>query len=183
MCGIAGILNLQSGAPVRTQVLDAMLDSLESRGPDGRGTYLEEPDQLGLAHARLSIIDLAGGAQPIHNEDRSVWVVFNGEIFNYVELRAELEKAGHRFYTHTDTEVIVHLYEEHGLKFVDQLNGQFAIALWDKPRRRPRSTAPRCAGRGVRSGRPYKLRFQKSIIVVNRCTRALRSAIPCLRIG
>jgi len=136
MCGIAGILNLQSGAPVRTQVLDAMLDSLESRGPDGRGTYLEEPDQLGLAHARLSIIDLAGGAQPIHNEDRSVWVVFNGEIFNYVELRAELEKAGHRFYTHTDTEVIVHLYEEHGLKFVDQLNGQFAIALWDKPRRR-----------------------------------------------
>lgn len=136
MCGLAGILNLQSGAPVRTPELAAMLDPLASRGPDGRGTYLEEPEQLGLAHARLSIIDLAGGAQPIHNEDRTIWVVFNGEIFNYVELRAELEKAGHRFYTHTDTEVIVHLYEAHGLKFVERLNGQFAIALWDKPQRR-----------------------------------------------
>ncbi len=88
MCGLAGILNLQSGAPVRTPELAAMLDPLASRGPDGRGTYLEEPEQLGLAHARLSIIDLAGGAQPIHNEDRTIWVVFNGEIFNYVELRA-----------------------------------------------------------------------------------------------
>ena len=136
MCGIAGILNLQSGAPVRTQVLDAMLDSLESRGPDGRGTYLEEPDLLGLAHARLSIIDLAGGAQPIHNEDRSVWVVFNGEIFNYVELRRDLEAQGHRFYTHSDTECIVHLYEQYGDDFVQHLNGQFGIALHDLRRRR-----------------------------------------------
>ena len=136
MCGIAGILNLQPGAPLRAPELAAMLAPLESRGPDGHGTYLDEPDLVGLAHARLSIIDLQGGAQPIHNEDRSVWVSFNGEIFNYVELRAELEEAGHRFYTHTDTEVIVHLYEEHGPGFVERLNGQFAIALWDKSRRR-----------------------------------------------
>ncbi len=113
-----------------------MLAPLVNRGPDGQGTYLDEPERLGLGHARLSIIDLEGGAQPIHNEDRSVWVSFNGEIFNYVELRAELEKAGHRFYTRTDTEVIVHLYEEHGLRFVERLNGQFAIALWDSRARR-----------------------------------------------
>lgn len=136
MCGIAGITNLRAGAPVEGKTLAAMLAPLASRGPDGQGTYLEEPGQVGLAHARLSIIDLAGGAQPIHNEDQTVWVVFNGEIFNYVELRAELEKAGHSFYTHTDTEVIVHLYEEHGPGFVERLNGQFAIALWDRPRRR-----------------------------------------------
>ena len=136
MCGIAGILNIDARAPIDATMLARMLDPLDSRGPDGRGTYLEEGSLVGLAHARLSIIDLAGGAQPIHNEDRSVWVVFNGEIFNYVELRAELEKAGHRFYTHTDTEVIVHLYEAHGLHFVEQLNGQFAIALWDRRRRR-----------------------------------------------
>jgi asparagine synthase (glutamine-hydrolysing) len=136
MCGIAGVLNLQEGEPVDAPLLAAMLEPLANRGPDGTGTYLAEPARLGLAHARLSIIDLAGGAQPIHNEDRSAWVVFNGEIFNYVELRAELEAAGHRFYTHTDTEVIVHLYEEHGPGFVERLNGQFAIALWDKTCRR-----------------------------------------------
>ncbi|MBV6416778.1 MAG: Asparagine synthetase [glutamine-hydrolyzing] 1 [Steroidobacteraceae bacterium] len=136
MCGIAGILNLEPGAPVRRDVLAAMLAPLANRGPDGQGTYLAEPELAGLAHARLSIIDLAGGAQPIHNEDGTVQVVFNGEIFNYVELRAALEKAGHRFYTRTDTEVLVHLYEEHGLRFVDHLNGQFAIALWDVNARR-----------------------------------------------
>lgn len=113
-----------------------MLEPLYNRGPDGQGTYLDESHVAGLAHARLSIIDLAGGAQPIHNEDRTVWVTFNGEIFNYVELRAELEQAGHRFYTHTDTEVIVHLYEEHGLRFVERLNGQFAVGLWDARARR-----------------------------------------------
>ncbi len=136
MCGIAGILNLQAGEPVRAPELEAMLAPLVNRGPDGRGVWLEEPGLVGLGHARLSIIDLEGGAQPIHNEDRSVWVSFNGEIFNYVELRAELEQAGHRFYTRTDTEVIVHLYEEHGLAFVERLNGQFAIALWDCRARR-----------------------------------------------
>jgi asparagine synthase (glutamine-hydrolysing) len=111
-----------------------MIERLHHRGPDGYGYY--EDAQAGLAHARLSIIDLEGGSQPIHNEDRSVWVVFNGEIFNYIELRAELEGSGHSFYTRSDTEVLVHLYEQHGLEFLHHLNGQFAIALWDSRRRR-----------------------------------------------
>lgn len=111
-----------------------MIDMLRHRGPDGYGFYADE--EAGLAHARLSIIDLEGGWQPIHNEDKAVWVVFNGEIFNYIELRQALEQAGHRFYTHSDTEVIVHLYEQHGDDFVQHLNGQFAIALWDKKRKR-----------------------------------------------
>ncbi|MET0065808.1 MAG: asparagine synthase (glutamine-hydrolyzing) [Candidatus Thiodiazotropha sp.] len=130
MCGIAGIMNLGQGvAPSRTE-LEQMIHAVHHRGPDGYGFY--NHDRVGLAHARLSIIDLAGGDQPIHNEDKTLQVVFNGEIFNYVELRAELEKQGHQFYTHSDTEVIVHLYEEHGEGFVEHLNGQFAIALWDE---------------------------------------------------
>ncbi len=134
MCGIAGILNLKEGvAPSRTE-LERMIHAVHHRGPDGYGYY--NHDRVGLAHARLSIIDLAGGDQPIHNEDKTLQVVFNGEIFNYVELRADLERRGHRFYTHSDTEVIVHLYEEYGEAFVEHLNGQFAIALWDEPRRR-----------------------------------------------
>jgi len=129
MCGIAGILAESSGAPPRREELEAMTRALRHRGPDGDGYYTDFA--VGLGHARLSIIDLAGGAQPIHNEDETVWVVFNGEIFNYVELRATLEMQGHRFYTHSDTEVLVHLYEQHGEDFVQHLNGQFAIALWD----------------------------------------------------
>lgn len=134
MCGIAGILNLTSERPPSEAELTAMITQLHHRGPDGYGFFHDT--QVGLAHARLSIIDLAGGKQPIHNEDRTVWVSFNGEIFNYIELRATLEQQGHRFYTHSDTEVIVHLYEQHGEDFVQHLNGQFAIALWDQPRRR-----------------------------------------------
>ena len=133
MCGIAGIYSLGSAAPARQAELAAMIGAIAHRGPDGDGFLCE--DAIGLAHARLSIIDIAGGRQPIHNEDESVWVVFNGEIFNYIELRAELEQAGHRFYTQSDTEVIVHLYEAHGEDFVSHLNGQFAIALWDRRRR------------------------------------------------
>ena len=134
MCGIAGILASAGGRPPVHAELEAMIGRLHHRGPDGSGIWLD--GGIGLAHARLSIIDLAGGQQPIHNEDRNVWVVFNGEIFNYVELRHELEARGHCFYTHSDTEVLVHLYEEHGERFVDHLNGQFAIALWDMRRRR-----------------------------------------------
>jgi asparagine synthase (glutamine-hydrolysing) len=135
MCGIAGILGLSAGAAAASRAeLEAMIATLHHRGPDGTGVLCR--DGIGLAHARLSIIDLAGGQQPIHNEDQTVWVVFNGEIFNYVELRRDLERLGHRFYTHSDTEVIVHLYEEYGEKFVAHLNGQFAIALWDLTRRR-----------------------------------------------
>lgn len=111
-----------------------MIGAVAHRGPDGYGFFADP--RVALAHARLSIIDLAGGGQPIHNESGSVQLVFNGEIFNYLELRADLEKRGHRFYTHSDTEVIVHLYEEHGDDFAKALNGQFAIALWDGDSRR-----------------------------------------------
>src|SRR3546814_6538721 len=111
-----------------------MIHTLAHRGPDGYGFHAEPG--VGLAHARLSIIDLATGDQPIHNPARTVWTVFNGEIFNFVELRAELEARGHVFYTRSDTEVIVHLYDRHGDRFVEHLNGQFAIALWDGARRR-----------------------------------------------
>ena len=132
MCGIAGILSSPTGNPPERGELTAMIGRLHHRGPDGTGFLVDGP--VGLAHARLSIIDLAGGRQPIHNEDRTIWVVLNGEIFNYVELRHELEAHGHRFYTRSDTEVIVHLFEQYGERFVEYLNGQFAIALWDTPR-------------------------------------------------
>ncbi|MBH1986000.1 MAG: asparagine synthase (glutamine-hydrolyzing) [Burkholderiales bacterium] len=133
MCGIAGVLDWRglansawSPAPA---LLAEMAATLHHRGPDGRG-FLSRP-AVGLAHTRLAIVDLAGGDQPIFNEDGRIAVVFNGEIFNHVELRAELQAQGHRFATRSDTEVIVHLYEQHGDDFVHHLNGQFAIALWD----------------------------------------------------
>jgi asparagine synthase (glutamine-hydrolysing) len=114
--------------------LRGMINALSHRGPDGQSCRVDGP--VGLAHARLAVIDLAGGQQPIHNEDQTVWVILNGEIFNYLELRADLLALGHRFYTDTDTEVIVHLYEEYGDAFVSHLNGQFAIALHDRRKRR-----------------------------------------------
>ncbi len=135
MCGIAGILALSDGAPATTrQALEGMIGMLRHRGPDGYGFHVDGP--VGLAHARLTVIDFATGAQPMANEDRSIWTVFNGEIFNYPELRAELEQAGHIFATRSDTETIVHAYEEFGERFVERLNGQFAIAVWDSKRRR-----------------------------------------------
>lgn len=134
MCGIAGILSRPGAAAPSRAELAAMIGTLHHRGPDGTGFFCGE--NVGLAHARLSIIDLAGGDQPIHNTDRTVWTVFNGEIFNFIELRAELERDGAKFYTHSDTEVIVHLYDRHGVDFVKHLNGQFAIALWDTKRKR-----------------------------------------------
>jgi asparagine synthase (glutamine-hydrolysing) len=133
MCGIAGSLSTHGERPTRAE-LEAMIARLRHRGPDGVGTLLDGP--VGLAHARLSIIDIAGGTQPIANEDCTVWVVFNGEVFNYLELRRDLEERGHRFRTQTDTEVLVHLYEDHAERFVEHLNGQFAIALWDAKRHR-----------------------------------------------
>lgn len=134
MCGIVGKLNLETGRPpVTAEEMARMLAMIRHRGPDEFGAYVD--GQIGLGNARLSIIDLAGGRQPIHNEDGSLWIVYNGEVFNYPELRRELEAAGHRFYTDTDTEVIVHLYEERGADFVTALNGQFALALWDNRRR------------------------------------------------
>jgi asparagine synthase (glutamine-hydrolysing) len=133
MCGIAGIYDYGRGVVERAE-LAAMVSLLQPRGPDGTGFYTGPG--VGLAHSRLSIIDLAGGQQPIHNEDQTVWTVFNGEIFNYVELRDELIRRGHHFATRSDTEVIVHLYEEYGEDFVHHLNGQFAIALWDLSQRK-----------------------------------------------
>ena len=111
------------------EVLAAMAERLRHRGPDEKGSYLAPG--VGLANSRLSIIDLHGGSQPIWNEDRTVCVVFNGEIYNHLELRNELSKCGHRFVTSSDTEVLVHLYEEYGQRFVTQLNGMFAVAVWD----------------------------------------------------
>jgi asparagine synthase (glutamine-hydrolysing) len=134
MCGVAGIYCIASADKIDRGDLEAMVTNLHHRGPDGYGFYLDH--QAGLAHARLSIIDLTSGDQPIHNETNSIYTIFNGEIFNYIELRQALEKQGHQFYTHSDTEVIVHLYEEYGDDFVQYLNGQFAIALWDKAKQR-----------------------------------------------
>jgi asparagine synthase (glutamine-hydrolysing) len=133
MCGIAGILSSPGARPVAFEDLRRMIALLEHRGPDGYGLFRD--GLVGMASARLSIVDLAGGFQPIHNEDRSVWLTFNGEIFNFVELRRELVRRGHRFYTSSDSEVIVHAFEEHGQRAWQMLNGQFAIALWDARRR------------------------------------------------
>jgi asparagine synthase (glutamine-hydrolysing) len=130
MCGIAGILNMHHDSDISMGLLEDMIGAIRHRGPDGFGFYRDE--KIGLAHARLSIIDLEGGRQPMHNEDRGLWIIFNGEIFNYIELRDILEKRGHRFYTMSDTEVIIHLYEDHGTDCVKHLNGQFAFAIWDK---------------------------------------------------
>ena len=129
MCGIAGIFDFKSSRTVTRRSLESMIAKLDHRGPDGQGIKIF--DKVGLAHSRLSIIDLVTGQQPIHNEDKNIWTVFNGEIFNYIELRELLVNKGHVFSTKTDTEVIVHLYEEYGNNFVKQLNGQFAIALFD----------------------------------------------------
>ncbi|HKR78821.1 MAG TPA: asparagine synthase (glutamine-hydrolyzing) [Nitrospira sp.] len=133
MCGIAGIVS-QKQQTVDVEELRAMCAALVSRGPDDEGTFVK--DGAGLAMRRLSIIDLETGHQPVSNEDGSIWVVLNGEIYNYRELRSELERRGHRFSSATDTEVIVHLYEEHGADCVQALRGMFAFAIWDGPRRR-----------------------------------------------
>jgi len=129
MCGIVGVLNLNKAQPIPERVLRQMLGMIRHRGPDEFGIYRDE--WVSLGNARLSIVDLAGGQQPISNEDGTLWIVFNGEIFNHHELRPELEKRGHRFKTHCDTEVILHLYEEYGTDCLNYLNGQFAIAIWD----------------------------------------------------
>lgn len=129
MCGICGT----AGFSDRT-LLSRMCDVISHRGPDDSGMFLE--NGIGLGHRRLSIIDIKSGHQPIHNEDESIWIVFNGEIYNYLALKKELEKRGHRFYTSSDTEVIVHLYEEFGDKCPEKLYGMFSLAIWDENRKR-----------------------------------------------
>lgn len=134
MCGICGIYNGKSGEPVSGQLLERMTGSISHRGPDDSGAYLDGP--LGLGFARLSIIDLSGGHQPMTNETGDIWLVFNGEIWNYKELRKELIEKGHQFRTNSDTETIVHAYEEYGVDCVARLHGMFGFAIWDASRRR-----------------------------------------------
>lgn len=134
MCGIAGILEFEPGVTPPAEIVRRMCEVIRHRGPDDQGVYCRSP--IGLGARRLSIIDLATGHQPLSNESQSVWVVLNGEIYNFRELREKLEPRGHRFSTATDTEVIAHLYEDYGEDFVHQLRGMFAIALWDNRERR-----------------------------------------------
>jgi len=134
MCGIAGILYAELARPVERAAMKAMADSLAHRGPDAEGFWQESG--VGLAHRRLAIIDIAGGSQPIGSEDDTVQVVFNGEIYNHRALRTTLEARGHRFRTQSDSEVLVHLYEERGEHMVGALRGMFAFAVWDSSRRR-----------------------------------------------
>src|SRR5947209_3231243 len=128
MCGIAGILDYEE-RPLRSD-LEPMVELQRHRGPDAAGWLVDGPLAMGMR--RLSIIDLAGGDQPVYNEDRSLAAIFNGEIYNYVELRQQLAARGHRLATRGDTEVLLHLYEESGADMVPSLNGMFAFALWDR---------------------------------------------------
>jgi len=148
MCGICGILERDVAKAVSRDVLRRMVARLRHRGPDDAGTFVrgerpgspevrpEGPRNLGLGMARLAVIDVLGGRQPMSNEDGSVWVVFNGEVYNFRELRRALRARGHRFRSQADTEVLVHLYEEEGERLVNRLRGMFAFALWDEPRGR-----------------------------------------------
>ena len=145
MCGITGAIWTDPDRAIEPAVLKRMTDCLRHRGPDGAGEYLSESKLrqpyesmpgVALGHRRLSIIDLATGAQPMSNEDGSVWITFNGEIYNYLDLRRRLEGAGHKFRTDSDTETIVHLYEDEGPECFTHLNGMFSIAIWDANRRR-----------------------------------------------
>lgn len=134
MCGIAGKFYFAPGAEATRPEIEAMLRPIHHRGPDGQGIHLNGP--VGLGHVRLAIIDVDGGPQPMTNEDGTVWIVFNGEIYNFQELRANLISRGHQFRNHSDTEVIIHAYEEYGLDCVSHLRGMFAFAIWDEKRRR-----------------------------------------------
>lgn len=134
VCGICGIAHVDPARPVDSKQLATMRDTLAHRGPDGAGMWIG--DGVGFGHRRLSIIDVAGGAQPLANEDESIWLTFNGEVYNYRELTARLVRAGHRFRTHSDSEVLVHAYEEYGPDFVTRLNGMFAFGLYDCRRHR-----------------------------------------------
>ena len=130
MCGIAGIVQTDPDGAVDNATIHRMCEAIMHRGPDDEGIFTKAG--VGLGMRRLSIIDLAGGHQPVFNEDKTVWIVFNGEIYNFQELRPDLERRGHRFSTHSDTEVIVHLYEEYGAECVQKLRGMFAFAIYDE---------------------------------------------------
>src|ERR1043165_2648239 len=133
MCGINGMFYFDPARRAAEEAVRSMRASLHHRGPDDHGIYLD--GNVGLGFNRLSIIDLSGGHQPMCNEDGTVWIVFNGEIYNFKELREELLSRGHRFQTRSDTETIVHLWEEYGERSVEQLRGMFAYAIWDSRQR------------------------------------------------
>src|SRR5215470_2770530 len=133
MCGICGKLMFDRDGRVPPALVRSMADAIQHRGPDDDGYHFSGP--VGLGFRRLSIIDLNTGHQPICNEDGTVWIVFNGEIYNYQALREDLRAKGHTFKTQTDTEVIVHLYEEFGSGCVEKLRGMFAFAIWDERER------------------------------------------------
>ena len=128
MCGIAGFVNVKGAAD--RSILEAMNLAIAHRGPDDDGFYVKE--NVGLAMRRLSIIDVSGGHQPIYSPDKTKWIVFNGEIYNYQSLRSDLDDRGHKFYTKSDTEVVLHLYEEYGADCLKHLRGMFAFAIWDE---------------------------------------------------
>src|SRR6266576_2679469 len=134
MCGIAGKLLFDDEARVNRQEIEMMLRPMSHRGPDGEGVYLDR--NVGLGHLRLAIIDLDTGGEPMPNEDKTIWIVFNGEIYNFRELRRQLLQKGHVFRSQSDTEVILHLYEELGPECVREMRGMFAFALWDSNQRR-----------------------------------------------
>ena len=127
MCGIAGFVNVKGAAD--RSIIEAMNVAIAHRGPDDDGFYINE--NVALAMRRLSIIDVSGGHQPIYNSDKTKWIVFNGEIYNYQSLREVLEARGHKLYTKSDTEVVLHLYEEYGVECLQHLRGMFALAIWD----------------------------------------------------
>src|SRR3989338_1129729 len=134
MCGICGYIHLDRAKRVSQYILKNMMDTLANRGPDYEGAYLK--DNVALGHRRLSIIDLESGHQPMANEDGSIIIVYNGEVYNFLSLKAELTRIGHKFRTHSDTEVIIHAYEEYGDDCVNRFNGMFAFAIWDSRAKR-----------------------------------------------
>ena len=176
MCGIVGIYNYQRRENVNRDRVEEMNRLILHRGPDGEGTFVQGP--LAMAMRRLAIIDLNTGEQPIHNEDKTVWVVYNGETYNYLELADELRIKGHHFYTKSDTEVLVHLYEEKGERMVESLRGMFAFALWDQKKQRLMLARDRLGIKplyySLRGGSLYFASEFKSLLALKDAPRALR---------
>jgi asparagine synthase (glutamine-hydrolysing) len=179
MCGIAGFVSLDENTHgIALPSLMTMVQSVGNRGPDESGVYID--DYAGLGHCRLSIVGLAGGGQPIHDEDKTLWIVFNGEIYNHIELRRDLLRRGHRFYTTTDTEVIVHLFQEKGRHCVEDLNGQFSFAIWDAKKKELFLARDRCGVRPLHFTEHNNVLFFaseiKSILTIPGISRELDTA-------
>src|SRR5258706_16257746 len=159
MCGIN--MNLRKdGSPAEREDITRMCSAISHRGPDGAGYVLLDRGALAFGHVRLSIIDLQAGDQPLYNEDGAICITFNGEIYDYKQLREELIEQGHRFRTHSDTKVIVHLYEQHGMEFLPRLNGEFAFIIWDGRERRVVAARGRCSLKPL-----FYLETEKEILI------------------